>query len=60
MNKVEKNPESQDIPDWSGFQELCEEPSFPVRVGYLPPIRAPPTEKRVLYVAINRSLGITL
>ena len=26
MNKVEKNPESQDIPGWSGFQELRGEP----------------------------------
>ena len=38
MNKVEENPESQDIPGRSGFQELCGEPSFPLRVGYLPPI----------------------
>ena len=37
MNKVEENPESQDIPGRSGFQELCGEPSFPLRVGYLPP-----------------------
>ena len=58
MNKVEENPESQAIPGWSGFQELCRESSFPVRVGYLPPIRAPPTEMRVIYAAINRSLDI--
>ena len=58
MNKVEENPESQDIPGWSGFQELFGEHSFPVRVGYLPPIRAPPTEMRIIYAAINRSLDI--
>ena len=58
MNKVGKNPESQDMPGWSGFQELCGKPSFPVRVGYLPPIPAPPTEMRVIYAAINRSLDI--
>ena len=58
INKVEENPESQDIPDWSGFQELCGETSFPVRVGYLPPIRAPPTEMHVIYAAINHSLDI--
>ena len=29
-----------------------------MRVGYLPPIRAPPTEMRVIYDAINRSLDI--
>ena len=58
MNKVGENPESQDMPGWSGFQELCGKPSFPVRVGYLPPIPAPPTEMRVIYAAINRSLDI--
>ena len=29
-----------------------------MRVGYLPPIRATPTEMRVIYAAINRSLDI--
>ena len=47
------------MPGWSGFQEFFGEPSFSVRVGYLPPIRVPPTEMRViLYAAINRSLDI--
>ena len=45
MKKVEENPESQDILGWSSFYELSGEPSFPVQVGYLPPIRAPPTER---------------
>ena len=54
MNKVEENPENQDIPGWSGFQELCGELSFPVRVGYLPPTRAPITKMRVIYAVINR------
>ena len=58
MNKVEKNPGSQDVPGGRGFQELSGEPSFPVRVDYLRPIRAPPTEMRVIYAAINRSLDI--
>ena len=58
MNKVEKNPESQDIPGCGGFHELCGEPSFPVRIGYLPLIRAPPTERPVIYAAVNCSLDI--
>ena len=58
MNKVEKNPESQDIPGCGGFHELCGEPPFPVRIGYLPPIRAPPTERPVIYAAVNCSLDI--
>ena len=51
-------PADQDIPGWGGFQELCGETSLPVNVGYLPPIRASPTEMRVIYAAINRSLDI--
>ena len=58
MNKVEKNPESQDIPGCGGFHELCGEPPFLVRIGYLPPIRAPPTERPVIYAAVNCSLDI--
>ena len=58
MNKVEKNQDSQDIPGWSGFQELCGEPSFSVRVGYLSPIRVPPTEMRVICATINHSPDI--
>ena len=54
----DKMPADQDIPGWGGFQELCGMNSFPVNVGYLPPIRAPPTEMRVIYAAINRSLDI--
>ena len=37
-------PADQNIPGLSGFHELCGEKSFPVKVGYLPAIRAPPTE----------------
>ena len=58
MNKVEKNPGSQDVPGGRGFQELYGEPSFPVRVDYLRPIWAPPTEMRVIYAAVNRSFDI--
>ena len=58
MNKVEKNPDGHDIPGCGGFHELCGEPSFPVRVGYLPTIRAPATERHVIYAAINCSLNI--
>ena len=53
MNKIEENSESQDIPDWSGFHELCGEPSFPVRVVYLPPILATPTDM-VCHICCNK------
>ena len=58
MNKVEENPESEDIPGWSGFQELCGEPSFPVQVGYLPLTRAPITKMPVICTVVNCSLDI--
>ena len=51
-------PVDQEVPGWGGFHELSGERSFKVNVGYLPPIRAPPTEMRVIYAAINRSLDI--
>ena len=52
------SPADQNIPGLSGFHELCGQKSFPVRVGYLPAIRAPPTEMRVIYAGLNRSMDI--
>lgn len=54
LNK--QTPADQNIPGWGGFHELCGTNSFPVNVGFLPLIQ--PTEMRVIYAAINRSLDI--
>ena len=50
---------SQIVPSWTGFQKL----SYPnkntkVSVGYLTPITAPPTEMKVIFSVINRSLDV--
>ena len=50
---------NQKIPAWSAFQELSTQvlPNQ-VNVGYLSPITDSPTEMKVIYAAIYRSLHI--
>ena len=50
---------TQVLPGWSGFQQLASEPDLcPVTVGYLPPIPESPTQMRVIYAEIERTLKI--
>ena len=50
---------TQVLPGWSGFQQLASEPDLcPVTVGYLPPIPESPTQMRVIYAEIERTLTI--
>ena len=59
--RLHKNDSSnnQKIPAWSAFQELSTQvlPNQ-VNVGYLSPITDSPTEMKVIYAAIYRSLHI--
>ena len=59
--RLHKNDSSnnQKIPAWSAFQELSTQvlPNQ-VNVGYLSPITDSPTETKVIYAAIYRSLDI--
>ena len=50
---------SQIVPSWTGFQKLIyPNKNTKVSVGYLPPITAPPTEVKVIFSVINRSLDV--
>ena len=50
---------TQAVPGWSGFQQLASEPDLnPVTVGYWPPIPESPTQMRVIYAEVERTLTI--
>ena len=52
---------SQIVPSWTDFQKLIyPNKNTKVSVGYLTPITAPPTEMKVIFSVINRSLDVTL
>ena len=50
---------SQIVPSWTGFQKLIyPNKNAKVSVGYLDPITAPPTEMKVIFSVINRSMDV--